>query len=621
MYDHVLNTAYKSYDTFDDIDVEINSIKKLESIVSEQLKGKFGVIITGNGGLSTPKNCYWGSAIKLPTGESIQIRISPRNCLKKPIGKHEVCFIAIRTTSDKNMPCTAFGIFYHPPLDIVSGDNNNASSNSTIGCRGVHMMMPSIFSKHDAQRNVKVQHTQLDSDGFHSVRPSTVCLKVSNTPETDFKFTTGNAYMVIAASMGGIHLPDRLRRSNSSKLERDHLNEIIQDQMYMKKRIKNNVSTYVASALQLCELISANGILGIMSNPFFDYTLPDMMYSPCGVPLCITMAVHVACHSERFNLPPCTKQDSFSNQIIMRAFKSRWGEIMFHDFRALDIAFKSGYDNALMEAEKENTTVLLIDNMQFWQKIGQRVVTKLASNPEDELLKFDDTHIKYFDKSELVEDEITKLKYKLLNKQGLCCSVKEGVFDNIELASRADIKNKLYQIQDTIEKWLRTGCFEDNQISSPNSTKSSFNCKECCSLQKCKSCKHKSEIKKAESIIDTSFGVDKHETTKQMDDNSILNDSVCIDAMETASGAISLAMLHGAFCMNHFDLKCFVFGDKCNNKCANCDEDVSVLQGTLFTTKSGKCNRCGRRRCYKCIACTINSETDSEKYCLRCVPK
>jgi len=617
--------ASETYDTLDNIDLKENScVEALFELLTSPLKGAVGVVVMGESGLSDPSEGYWGRAMPLSTGEHLQMRIHPRNSVGKPIGNDETRFLAIRRTSHGTIPRVGYGIFYLPRQPNMLESNAPLSTGSTIGCRGVHIVLPSLFSKHDPHRDKSTGHAQLDFEGFHSIRPSTLCLTINRgtakSPDTSYSFTPGDAYMVIASHMGGTDIADPLQRSSNTMTDMDHSRHICARQRRLVQSMgETKAATYIASSLTLCELLSAEGTLGIMCNSFFTGAFPDMMYSPLGTPLVITMAVHIACYPGLFKLPPCTKQDSFANREMIRTFRSRWDKVMLNSFRAIDVAVKSGYDNAITQAKKEEEmSMRLEDNLKMWQRVGQRIISKLMSNPADEIRGGSKAAFQTkFGDAELLVDSLSECKYASLANKGYYLPVKEARIDKIFTAPRADVKTTLYRVQDNTEAWLRTGVFGKHRISRPNinvaSTgqhrKNRYPCEICGTCFKC-DC----------TLADTTKVELSSSSSESDDDDHIMDNKICMDAMESAAGAMAMCMLHGAYVMHQFQINCYLVGDGCSNTCADCDQRVGVLEGTLFGSKASECSRCNRKRCFSCTSKSLRADKSPDEHCLRCAP-
>jgi len=619
--------ADETYDTLDNIDLGVNNcVEALFDLLTSPLEGAVGVVVMGESGLSDQYEGYWGRAMPLSTGEHLQIRIHPRNSAGEPIGDDETRFLAIRRTSHGSIPRVGYGVFYLPrQLKMLEGKTPLATG-STIGCRGVHIVLPSLFSKHHPHRDKSIDHLQLDFEGFHSIRPSTLCLTLKHgkatQPGASYSYTPGDAYIVIAGHMGGADVADPLQRSSNTMTDADHSRHMAARQRRLVQTMgEAKAATYIASSLTLCELLSAEGTLGVMCNSFFTGALPDMMHSPLGIPLVITMAVHVACYPKLFKLPPCTKQDAFANREMIRAFRCRWDKVMLNGFRAIDVAVKLAYDNATAQANKEKekeAAMHLEDNLKMWQRVGQRVVSKLMSNPTDEVLGGNKAALQTkFATAELLEDAVSDCKYASLAKKGYCLPVREAPIERIFTAPRADVKTTLYRLQDNAEGWLRTGVFGKHRTSRPNINvasmgqyrKNRYPCEICGTCFRC-DC----------TPSDASNVQLSSSSSESDDDDHIMDNKICIDAMESAAEAMANAMLHGAYYMHPFQSKCYLVGNGCSNICSDCDKRVGVLEGALFGSKASECSRCNRKRCFSCTSNSLRADKLPDKHCLRCAP-
>ena len=104
------------------------------------------------------------------------------------------------------------------------------------------------------------------------------------------------------------------------------------------------------------------------------------------------------------------------------------------------------------------------------------------------------------------------------------------------------------------------------------------------------------------------------------DDDYIMDSKICIDAMESAAGAMAMAMIHGPSVMHQFHIKCYLVGKSSSNTCADCDKRVSVTEGTLFGSKASECSQCNRKRCFACTSRSMRVDMARDKHCLRCAP-
>lgn len=627
--------ADEVYDTLDNFPIEsLNCIKSLDDVLIKPLHGVVGVIIGGHCSLSDPSDGYWGRGLRLLTGEHIQVRQSPRGFIGKEVGQ-ESRMIAVRLTGPSQCTRVFVAIVFQPRACITGEDSLPLSSARTTGCRGVHLLLPSLFNKHDARRDTSKAHAGLDLDGFHSVRPS--CIATTKTiksnrrgtkGEISFSICPGNSYLVMAAHMTGLDHPDPITRSSQSMSNEEHVRGIHS----ITSRIcahsgEQKATSSISSALTITDLLGAEGILGMLCNSFFEGVLPDMIHSPLGMPLIIIMAARIACYPEKFGLKKvATPQDAYANDEMCSMVNSRWLPVANTGMLAIDVVISSGLKNAHERVKQDaGLANCLEDNMLFWQRVGQRVVTKVvaASNRSDDNSNLNTR----FGRADLVEDAISDAKYTLLAKVDVAQPIYEAPINKITLAPKADLRATLVRMHDCVEIWLRTGMYGEVQISKSNVNVSADN---------------KKQKKTASDVAGLPFGIPPdfadnvmlgkqvHDCTKSADfcDNNssdtadesddadeLLDHKLCLDAVESAAGATSIAMLHGAFVVHQFGLETYLVGQGLSNTCADCENVVTPLQGVLLNSGVGECKRCNRRRCYDCAQKALGITKSACKRC------
>lgn len=563
--------AEEDYDTLDNVILKDGSVEELYGKVKHGLDGAVGFSVSGNDTLTDPNESYWGRSICLPTGEHLQLRILPRGCAGEPLGPHDFRLISTRRTSHQSIPQVAFAIFFLP-RDEFNTSNTNLTCGSTVGCRGLHVVLPSLFNKHDPHRVKKVLCGNTDLEGFHSVRPTSLYIPMNEGVKKGgtgaFALTAGDSYIVIAGGMAGVDVPDPMRRSSQVINQRDHSRCIVAKQRRMVQSIgEQDTNVHMYSSLTLCEILSAEGILSMICNSFFFGAMPDMMHSPIGLTLNICMAVHVAVFHSRFGLPQCTTADSYSNKEVIRAFHARWKRLLLNGFRAIDVCVKNGYDRACAQAQEDTGMKMQIsDSMLLWQRIGQRLIAKVVSDPRDEVYKPVRTpHATTFGAAELVNDSISDAKYNCMAKGGFCKSIHETPIDKVFLAPRCDIRTTLYRILDNSERWLRTGMFGEVRISRENvnvavDTMHSARapCEICGSCFDCV-CRLTNPTDKApNSTKSQTSSSSSSEVSDDADD--LLDNKLCVHAIEAGASAMSAAIIHGPFSMHQFGMKCMLLG-------------------------------------------------------------
>ena len=389
--------------------------------------------------------------------------------------------------------------------------------------------------------------------------------------------------------MCGVAVPDPMTKAAMATTDQEHSKQLDAMQKKLIKGIgEERAERYVAAALTTLELITAEGVLGMLTNKdFFD--LPDMLRSPIGVPLCIVMAIWIAAHPHRFNLQPGTQQDEFANREMRTLFESRWAPMSQDGFRAIDLVVKAGQDNAKARVAKDSGMSMCMDaNLLFWQQLGQRVVSSLMSDPRgEERAAYERALNTPFGRAEYVADPVGDSKYDFLRKQGFAEPPQQAPVGHIQLGTRVETLGTLLNIMDSVEIWLRTGTWNGFSISMPNvnvPARTGDNVASSC---------------------DTDF---------------VLDYELCIEAMESGASAVAIAMLHGGYIMHQFGIEVYIAGDGAVNKCADCDNQVDALSSLLVTTKLGECAACNRKRCLACQKAALNVEIGKwpPPSCTRC---
>lgn len=567
------------YDTLDDFPCEsLKNIKSLDDILLNPLKGSVGVVIGGICTLSNHSDGYWGRRFCLLTGEEIQVRQTPRGVVGRAVTKLESRIIAIRLTGPGICTQVFFAILFQPRLCVIGGEAVALTTARTIGCRGVHLLIPSLFNKHDPHRDTSRGHADLDLDGFHAIRPSCVTITKASSIGKNKKngeissMCPGDSYLVMAAHILGLDHPDPITRSSHSMTDEEHIKKISSTTRKISQHAGEvKASEAISSALTIADFLGAEGIIGMLCNSFFDGVLPDMLHSPIGIPLVIVMAIRIACYPTRFGLKQgVTQQDAYANRELCSTINSRWMPVSRDHLLAIDAVLDSGVKNTNERVKEEKwLSVALSDNINFWQRVGQRIITKIMSDQRS--LASDGSHLNTrFGRADMVEDAVSDAKYKLLARAGVAQPVVEAPVNKLHLAPNGDMRSQLVRIHDQCEVWLRTGMYGEVRMGKTNSAGEA-------------------------------------------------GEELCLDAMESATGAVSVAMLHGAFVVHQFGIKTYLVGDGCANICSDCEREITPLQGILLNSSLGECSRCNRRRCFDCAEKIALGERESKHGCKRCV--
>tara|TARA_B100001094_G_scaffold68405_2_gene64743 strand:- start:1888 stop:3723 length:1836 start_codon:yes stop_codon:yes gene_type:complete len=597
------------FDTLDDFcdTITVEDLDRL--IISPIIENAVGVLITGTRALAMGDG-YWGKPICLPGGENLQLRQFPIGRFGKRLEVGETRVIATRTSGASVFRVTVAILF--KPTFFAPARLDSTQRAHTAGCRGVHILLPSLLNKHSARRNKMKANKRLDLSGYHAIRPS--CTILTKPESNSFVTTSGNAYLVMAAHMCGMEYPDP---------ERPRVVNIICEKEYERlladfhKRLTsfnsgNAAAAAVSSANRITEILGAEGVVSMMCNDFFDGALPDQMHSPMGVSLIIVMAMRIACYPEHFGVHgACTKQDAFSNIEFGNQIGARWCPVAPKGFIAIDVVCDSALRHARAHASQlphdpnadRGPFHNVYDNLVFWQRTGQRIVSNIVASPCERALKAQRAAKTDFGESDLTMDPIAESKYRFLGKEDKIKPFKETDSEGFDFASKPDIKNTVINLHDNVETWLRTGMYGDVRLSAHNVNVARM------PKDKCKSFDKNSKHGQSDVTIDDS-------ESDEDDVDEILDTNLCMDAITTATGIVHSLMVHGARAVHQFGLETFLVGKGCKNSCADCNKEVDVLKGFIFSSTFGECVLCNRRRCYECTRRV--AEHGFGNGCLRC---
>lgn len=611
------------YDTLDDVEDDcLRDMGTFQRMVLDPLKSNLvGVSFGGASALANVAGGYWGRAMGLVTGEQLQVRITPRGVAgmaQVPKDVDTIC-LAFRRTLHATVAHTHCVILFVPQEFCgVSGKNLPSNESYSAGCRGLHLVLPSDFRVHDAQRNALASEAQNDREGFHSIRPYTININdvmatkcggnkhnINLNMHIQHRVTPGNSYYVVAGAMVGADVPDPLVMSVLEMTDFDLQRHVTNIHRCLTHKVpERHAAKFVTAGLTVLDVLTAEGIAGMLSNKFFSGALSDMLHCPFGIVLVIVMAIRIAAFPDLFGLGNISNQDKFANLEVRAIFESRWGPVIKSGgFRAIDCAIKYGHDQATARCKHSTESIeCMFANMKFWQRVGQRIALKIVSDPMDggPTQREQRLHTAC-GRADLVADDVTAARYAVLAKQGVARPVKDTPVHRIQLASRAEITTTFYKMFDSVEQWLRTGTYGEMQISPANVNIAS-------NRDAAASCSH--------NIVGDS-------SDEECCDD-VLDNRLNKAAMESASGAINMAILQGGAVAHILNVSSFVVGPKTTNKCADCDADVHVLDAVGLNTRMGQCNICSRYRCVRCQIRALRTRVLSPDaiglHCERCVP-
>ncbi|MBE36392.1 MAG: hypothetical protein CMI16_12690 [Opitutaceae bacterium] len=471
-------------DTFSDVPPEF-----LNPLCIQQLFAPFenmcGVIFSGLASSEYKGQADWGASLRLTEEESLQIRVHPRGCFSagRIVDLQGVVMLAARRTGSRVRDHVSLAILWTPPahMDLKANLDHDSLQHSTVGCRNLHVVLPSLFNHHDAcayndHGRLNPQYPVLDDYNYHAVRPSSVTVTQNpahNGVHGRFCVSTGISQFVIAGHFAGLDVEDVVHRA-AEPIPHARWTAACQHYASMLHGHAGTQGALLAmhNSMTAIELLTCEGLLGVLSHQFVEGVLPDMLHVPNGMPLLIAFAVRVACYPERFGLHKPTKSDEWGNQEVCSLFESNWksldtdatGEVKFY---ALDAAIKSGFKDATDAAVKMGTRQAVIDNLSFWHRAGQRCISSIFGSQITDYFPPKSP----YGRCDALQDPLGEARQQAM-RNSIDPTDFAAVGDSavaLNLCSAAQKKHTLLLLLSSVEGWLRTGRYCTQQLSAKNS--------------------------------------------------------------------------------------------------------------------------------------------------------
>ena len=243
----------------------------------------------------------------------------------------------------------------------------------------------------------------------------------------------------------------------------------------------------------------------------------------------------------------------------VQSFNSRWLPINSNDYRAIDQVIHTAYEAALERAggakSPDSVKTMILDNLSFWQRVGQRLNTTLAIE-EHGCRRREMAKSGRFGAPERFKDQVSAAKHDFFDRCGVAPIVEPTVPTLVD-STRAERLAELIVVMDDVETWLRSGTYRGAVIATQNPPIHSRS-------------------------------------------NPTAEKQLCRAAVDTALSEAATALVHGPSLTIQFGLEAYLVGDTCHSSCSNCGDRLEVLQTELFSCMATVCVFCGGRFCIAC---------------------
>lgn len=585
------NGSCRKFGTLDDIpDFALSSLAQLYNYLLRPFQKSYGIIIHGpiNEG-----DDDWGRRIHIQSGETIQIKFAPICILQDFYDGVALISLKLKGAHGSNVrTCILFSpeAEVPPPMPLVN------RMCDPLGPRGMHILNVSMFREHDPhkQRKPNGDSSTVDSCGYESVRSTTFSITKSEWKKSrrqDFvSFEHSNAWFVapgtsvfvVAAECVGCKIQDTQHRPAEpvnprqfEKMSEIALGEICKGDHEVGK-------SAIAASISICEMLSGDGLISMLSDPFFKTSLPSKLKSPLGTGLIICMAVRIAMTAGLHG----QKAGPVNNQIacaeLRTIFESQIPAIPYKDPRwAIDIAISFAKKQAHEKASgvcNQTFEVQLEDQLVYWHRVGQGIISALFGIWSS----YDFTIPNGFGQPWRFHDPLIGARdLKTIELTPNVNSIRDH--PRIIFASIAQRRTTLIKLLLNTERYLRTGEYDGVCLMPANDTP-----------------KDLAKIEK--NTLEDILGGDASESPTDEQLQKIIYETQNLKAMRQAQIDMSEALVAGPVAQYKHDVGCYLVSERQESQCCDCQEPVHVLQGIVMCFAFGECPNCHAKRCLNCSA-------------------
>lgn len=607
-FDH--EQAVRDVGTLDNVpDFALSTMSQLYNYLIRPFERSYGFII--HGPLDRTDDSMWGRHVHLPSGELMQLMFSPVCVLQDYY--NGIAMISVRLTGSEG--CNVKTCILFPPPTVPSPISTLLTCMcDPLGPKGLHLLLMSFFHQHNpsaSRKNVaSCSSWTIDPFGYGAVRSTTfsitntvptgcynTCKKVRKNDFFCFLHSSSNVVspgtspFVIAAELVDCKMPDTERRACEPIHPKEY--EKISERAISGICMGDNEigKSALAASIAICDMLSGEGLISMLSNDFLKKCLPSKIKSPLGLGLVICIAVRIAMvpgvHGQRCG----TVSDQVACAELRTLFESQLSPIpLFKNRCALDVILSLA-QKAARERCSSNAQLFelqLNDQLVYWHRVGQGIISSLFgiwSSIDISLPTKHGSPWKHHDPLIAARDHTTVALGATFK------DVRESQGINFTTVSRK--RTTMIKLLIETEKYIRTGIFEGAQLADPNSKTepSSLRTFDDATLNELFFNDRKSELEKGSKNI-------KMPSNDEL--QSTMFDHYCMAAVRQAQQDVSEMLFAGPAV--HFKNKvgCYLVSDSQKSPCCDCKEPVHVLQGIVMAFAYGECPCCHAKRCLKC---------------------
>lgn len=596
----------REFGTLDDIpDFALSSVSSLYNYLVRPFQKSFGVVITGPS--ITPSKAArsgsgeddegWGrSVLHLTTGEVMQLKFSPLTILSDYYDG--LAMISVRLTTIPIGTQVRTCILFPPTLNALHPATMLRRMCDTVGPRGLHVLLVSFFRLHHVNpETVRGSSIATNPDGCESVRSTTLSISNQKPARKGKKGTEtvpfnhadarhvapGESVMKIASESINNPLPhvDRPPCEQTTEAKYTESIDACVDSLCSADMQLGRSGT--AASIAICELLSGEGIVSMLSNDFLKACLPFNIGSPLGMGMVLAMSLRIAMRPEAYDMSVHKygrdeTVKSLHDDVSVKEFTSLFQttipplenpkQVMW----AIDIVIAEARQGAqkMMESNQQpNAERCVHDQMHYWHRVGKAMILGAfgigSSCDSTEGTLFEEYAHRFHDPLVSARD---KAADQMANGFR---SYRDDPF--INLASVHQKRTTMLKLMLDCEEFLRTGMYQGKRAMPDNDDKNS-----------------KREIK----AMRNNKGYTKS--------HSLLVEEFNMAALMHAKVELMEALRQGPASHFRHEICAYLVSESQEVTCCICNTPVHVLQGIVPNTHFGKCAACNARKCLACAS-------------------
>ena len=633
-------SATRDYGTLDDVpDFALASMAHLHNYLIRPFQKSYGLVLHGPCRPHKNDENEWGRKVHLPSGEFIQLKFSPVCILQDYY--QGLAMISLRLSSPIAGSEVKTCILFPPKSDVPVGNYLIKRMRDGTGPRGLHMLMITFFHQHHPEMTDKHHMDDaswtIDPYGYGSVRSTTfsiskqvpmgtaaTCKKARRGEFATFNHSTadcvapGASPFIVAYECVNCEAPDNDRRPcepmNPKKYDQlvdDFVNGMCAEDAEIGR-------SAIQASVSICQLLSGEGLLSMMSHPFLENALPIRIKSPLGMGMIISMCLRIAMCPDQHGMYAHQYHDQIASAELKTMFESQINSLTVctHSW-ALDVVIRMGKRECMkmnsqkfdqdqqksqqgtngtngtnssptQQSKKATLEMKYNDQIHYWFRVGQSIISSVfgpGSSVDFPMPGRFGVAWRFHDPLIAAKDAKTialGMEYNQIRDQ-----------PPIDLVPIHKKRTTLIRLLVETEKYLRTGVFEGERLAKTNDFSSLSD-------------EQKETKRSTLKYLFDDYVKQELQTgvVPEITDEGVMlekiHDSYCIPATDQAVVHIAEALLAGP--VVHFQNKigCYLVSESQESPCCDCGAPVHVLQGVVLCHYFGECHNCHAKRCLAC---------------------